>query len=202
MNKTHFLNGKAKLTEEEKKAKRYAANRSWRKNNRDKVQAYARKDYKKNTAARLASSSKWKQDNLWSSHEALTKNKCSSYFGTDRNRGLPNDFKNGVEMAINFNQKVAANRKRNNGQVLCEATNVLLTFEKNSFFQISYDRVNNKDLGHSKDNVFVTFEAFNTCRKDKFSKEEMIEGFIKVAVAMGRNDPKIAKRILKGIYSK
>ena len=193
-----FKNGNHKLTEEEKKAKQAVRGRRWRKNNPDKVKATRATHYKNNRETEIARSAQWAQDNVWESFESLTRSKCSQYFGSDSKAGLPNDFKDGVEMAVWFNQKVEANRKRNNGQVLCEATGVPLSYEKNSFFQISYDRLNNTDLGHAKDNTFITYEVFNTSRKDKFSKEEMIEGNIQVAIAMMKKDPKIAKRILKG----
>ena len=116
------------------------------------------------------------QEKHYSSYEAITKNKCTAYFNNDKKQNKWNGYNTANEMADDLIDLVHENMKRNNGEVRCEVTNVVLSHELKDIFQISFDRIDNT-IGHDRSNIRIVLEPVNTWIKDKFTINDL-QGFL------------------------
>lgn len=108
----------------------------------------------------------------YSSFSRITKMKCTKYWYTDNKQNKWNSYNSAIEMADDLIDLVHENMKRNNGEVRCEVTNVLLSHELKDIFQISFDRKDNT-IGHDRSNIRIVPECINTMIKDKFSMNDV-----------------------------
>jgi len=115
------------------------------------------------------------QEKHYSSYEAITKNKCTAYFKNDKKQNKWNGYNSVNEMSDDLINLVHENMKRNNGEVRCEVTNVVLSHELKDIFQISFDRKDNT-IGHNRSNIRIVPEPVNTMIKDKFTINDL-QGF-------------------------
>jgi len=109
---------------------------------------------------------------LYGSYETITKMKCSAYFTNDIKQNKWNSYNTANEMADDLIDLVHENMKRNNGEVRCEVTNIVLSHELKDIFQISFDRIDNT-IGHDRSNIRIVPEPVNTMIKDKFTINDL-----------------------------
>jgi len=105
------------------------------------------------------------------SYEKMTKQKTMQYFRKDLKQGKLNEYSSAQEMYEDLVEKVYNNLNRNSGVLRSEITNVILDHKKKSFFQMSFDRIDNS-LGHSRKNIRIVEEPYNTMTKDKFNEDQ------------------------------
>ena len=112
----------------------------------------------------------------YSSYDAITKMKCTGYYTIDIKQNKWNSYNSKHEMTDDLIDLVHENMKRNNGEVRCEVTNVVLSHELKDIFQISFDRKDNT-IGHDRSNIRIVLEPVNTWIKDKFTINDL-QGFL------------------------
>ena len=104
--------------------------------------------------------------------ESITKMKCKAYFNNDKKQNKWNGYNSVNKMVDDLIDLVHENMKRNNGEVRCEVTNVVLSHELKDIFQISFDRKDNT-IGHDRSNIRIVLEPVNTWIKDKFTINDL-----------------------------